>query len=35
MAYEKMKVWGFKQKRAALAIAGKPWTENDNKLVRK
>jgi solute carrier family 25 folate transporter 32 len=34
MAYEKMKVWGFQQKRKAFAIAGKPWSPNDDKLVR-
>lgn len=34
MAYEKLKVWGFDQKRKAFAKAGKTWTPNDDKLVR-
>jgi len=32
MAYKKMKVWGFQQKRKAFAMAGKPWSPNDDKL---
>lgn len=34
MAYEKMKVWGFQQKRKAFIKAGKSWSSQDDKLVR-
>lgn len=32
MAYEKMKDWGFSQKRKSFAKAGKSWSTEDDKL---
>jgi len=32
MAYEKMKEWGFSQKRKSIAKAGKSWSTEDDKL---
>jgi solute carrier family 25 folate transporter 32 len=33
MAYERIKMLGFKQKRRLFERAGKPWTAEDDKLV--
>ena len=33
MAYERIKVLAFKQKRRSFRRAGKPWTAKDDKLV--
>ena len=33
MAYERIKMLAFKQKRNSFERAGKPWTTEDDKLV--
>jgi len=33
MAYERIKLLAFKQKRRSFDRAGKPWTAKDDKLV--